>query len=542
MQELLQRIRQNPMASLRVVIAALMINLLGLGSSLYVILILNRYVTYGMTATLVTLTAGATLALAAEFALRGLRVQLAQEIVGDNDARLANSVYGLLLTARVAALESRSPGERAVLLRQLEQVENALNAPNLTALSDLPFSLLFLLVLALLSPLLALVAIIFCLLLALVSIWTQTRLQERTRELTRMAEKVSQLTTTTHVASDALRQFGGQNPLMQRWQAVTTRLRQMRLDLALRHANQASLSQGFQSLLSIALIAVGSVLVVKGDLSVGAIIGANLIAARALQPFMRLIAIGPALWQADEYLAAARQLIRLPVEPTVGTVLPCYRGQLELRALDLHNHGYLTPLLQGISLQINPGEMIAITGRNGSGKTQLARMMAGLVEPTGGRILADGVELRQLAPAWWRSQISYVPQDVVFLDGSIGDNLRMACPELDDMRLRDCLVRADVARFVDEWPEGLEFQLREGGRNLAPGLRKRLALARALAVDGALVIMDEPTEGLDRDGVKLVFDCLTYLLDQHKTLIIFTHDPVIIEIARHCLNLDQAKP
>jgi ATP-binding cassette subfamily C protein LapB len=169
-------------------------------------------------------------------------------------------------------------------------------------------------------------------------------------------------------------------------------------------------------------------------------------------------------------------------------------------------------------------------------------MMAGLVEPTGGRILADGVELRQLTPAWWRSQISYVPQDVVFLDGSIGDNLRMACPELDDTRLRDCLVRADVARFVDEWPEGLEFQLREGGRNLAPGLRKRLALARALAVDGALVIMDEPTEGLDRDGVKLVFDCLAYLLDQHKTLIIFTHDPVIIEIARHCLNLDQAKP
>lgn len=274
----------------------------------------------------------------------------------------------------------------------------------------------------------------------------------------------------------------------------------------------------------------------------GAIIGANLIAARALQPFMRLIAIGPILWQADEYLAAARQLISLPVEPTTGTVLPCYRGQLELRTLDLHNHGYLTPLLQGISLQINPGEMIAITGRNGSGKTQLARMMAGLVEPTGGRILADGVELRQLAPAWWRSQISYVPQDVVFLDGSIGDNLRMACPELDDIRLRDCLVRADVARFVDEWPEGLEFQLREGGRNLAPGLRKRLALARALAVNGALVIMDEPTEGLDREGVKLVFDCLAYLLDQHKTLIIFTHDPVIIEIARHCLNLDQAKP
>ncbi len=541
MRELWLRVKRNPLAALRVVIAALMINLLGLGSSLYVILILNRYVTYGMTATLVTLTVGAILALAVEFALRGLRVQLAQEIVADNDERLFNSVYGLLLTARVSALESRPAGERAVLLRHLEQVENVLSAPNLTVLSDLPFSLFFLLVLGLLSPLLAVVAVIFCLLMALISLWTQTQLQERTRELTRMAEKVSQLTSATQIASDTLRQFGGQQQLMQHWKTATSQLRQQRLDLALRHANQASLSQGFQSLLSIALIAVGSVLVVKGDLSVGAIIGANLIAARAIQPFVRLIAIGPTLWQADQYIAAARQLIQLPVEPGSGTSLPSYQGQIELRDLGHHATGFLTPLFHGLSLKVSPGQMIAITGRNGSGKTQLARMMAGLIEPGSGQILADGVELRQLAPYWWRRQISYLPQDVVFLDGSIRDNLLIANPELDEVRLRECLIRSDLARFIDEWPEGLEFQLREGGRNLAPGLRKRLALARALVVDGPLVIMDEPSEGLDREGMRLIFDCLTYLLDRHKTLIIFTHDPVILQTAIQCLDLDRVK-
>jgi len=281
--------------------------------------------------------------------------------------------------------------------------------------------------------------------------------------------------------------------------------------------------------------------VVQGDLSVGAIIGANLIAARAIQPFVRLIAIGPALWQADQYIAAARQLIQLPVESGSGTALPGFQGQIELRDLGHHGQGFLTPLFQGVSLKVSPGQMIAVTGRNGSGKTQLARMMAGLLEPGSGQILADGVELRQLAPHWWRRQISYVPQDVAFIDGSIRENLLMACPELDEIRLRECLIRSDLARFIDEWPEGLEFQLREGGRNLAPGLRKRLALARALAVDGPLVIMDEPSEGLDRDGMRLVFDCLTYLLDRHKTLIIFTHDPVIIETAIQCLDLDRAK-
>ena len=538
MQELLLRIQSNPLASLRVVLTALMINLLGLGSSLYVILILNRYVTYGMTATLVTLTSGVVLALAAEYALRGLRVQLAQEIVGDHDAQLATSVYGLLLTARVPALEARPIGERAVLLRQLEQVESVINAQNLTALSDLPFSLLFLVVLALLSPSLAVVAVIFSILMALVTLWTQTRLQVRTRELTRMAEKVSALTTATHQAMDTLRHFGGQSVLMQRWNESTAALRQLRLELSQRHANQASLSQSFQSLLSVAVIAVGSILVVGGDLSVGAIIGANLIAARALQPFTRLIAIGPALWQADQYIAAARKLSALPTEPATGTVLPRFRGQLELRNLGYHGSGFLTPLVRELSLIANAGEMVAITGRNGCGKTLLARMLVGLVEPTSGQILVDGVELRQLAPAWWRKQVSYIPQDVIFLDGSIRDNLLMAQPDLDDAALRDCLAAAGLSHFVDELPQGLEFQLRDGGRNLSPGLRRRLALARALAVDGSLVIMDEPSEGLDREGVKLIFDSLALLIARQKTLIVFTHDAFVLQTANYILDLD----
>ncbi len=325
---------------------------------------------------------------------------------------------------------------------------------------------------------------------------------------------------------------------MTRWQDATAQLRKLRLDLSLRHANQASLSQSFQSLLSVAMIAVGSILVVGGHLSVGAIIGANLIAARAMQPFIRLIAIGPALWQADQYIAAAKKLNDLPVEPTTGTTLPRFRGELELRHIGYHGAGYLTPLFQDLSLKVNPGEMLAITGRNGAGKTLLARMMAGLVEPGKGQILADGVELRQLTPAGWRSQVSYVPQDVIFLDGTIRENLMMARPDLDETALRTCLVTANLDRFIDELPEGLEFQLKEGGRNLAPGLRRRLALARALAVDGALVIMDEPSEGLDREGIKLIFDCLTRLIDRQKSLVVFTHDPLILQTAKQILDLD----
>jgi ATP-binding cassette subfamily C protein LapB len=537
MRELLLRLRRNKPAAARVLLASLVVNLLGLASSLYVILILNRYVTYGITATLITLTTGVALALAAEFALRELRVQLAQEIVANHDERLATGVFGLLLTARVSALEERPPGEQTVLLRHLEQVENTLSAPNLAALSDLPFSFLFLVVLGLLSPSLAGVATAFCLAFTLAGWWLQGNQREQVRQLTQIAERTSALTQMTGYAADALRQFGGQALAMRQWTEAATALRQLRLDLALRQSGQASLIQSLQALLSVSLIAIGSVLVVGGDLSVGTIIGANLIGARALQPFSRLLGLIPGLRQADQYLEATRRFAGLAVEASTGTELPVYRGGLELRGIGFHGAGHLQPLFRGVSARLSPGGVLAITGRNGSGKTTLARIIVGLVEPSQGQVLADGVEIRQLAPAWWRGQVSYVPQNAVFLDGSLRENLALARPGLSEAALRHCLAAADLLRFVDEWPDGLEFRLREGGRNLSPGLRRRLALARALAVDGALVVMDEPSEGLDREGVQVVYQCLIELAKKNRTLVVVSHDPNILKGAGQVIDL-----
>ncbi|TAN46947.1 MAG: ATP-binding cassette domain-containing protein [Methylococcaceae bacterium] len=541
MHELILRLRRKPAAALRLLLASLLINVLGLASSLYVMLILNRYVTYGITATLLTLTSGAILAVCAEFALRALRIQLAQEIVDNNDERLATGVFGLLLTARTAALDARPLGERTVLLRHLEQAESVLSAPNLATLADLPFSLLFLIVLALLSPALAGVALGFFGLFALAGWWTHSDLQDNVRQLTQVAEKVNALTAATSHAADALRQFGGQAFLMRQWQELGASLRQLRLNLAARQTSQASQVQGLQSLLSVCLIAVGAVLVVAGDLSVGTIIGANIIAARALQPLSRLIALGSPLRQADQHIEAARRFAAIEVESGTGTALPVYRGNLELRGVGFHGAGHLSPLLQGISVKLAAGEALAITGRNGCGKTQLARIIVGLIEPTQGQVLADGVEVRQLATAWWRTQVSYVPQETVFLDGTLRENLVAARTDLSEVRLRQCLAAADLLRFVDELPQGLEFRLQDGGRNLAPGLRRRLALARALAVDGPLVVMDEPSDGLDREGIQVVYQCLLDLARQKRTIVVVTHDTTLLRGAGQVLDLDQLR-
>lgn len=538
MRELWARLGQNPGAVARVLFASFLINGLGLVSSLYMTHVYNRYITYGITATLVTLTVGVVMAIVAEYGFRNLRLLLAQEIVADSDARISTGLFGLFLTARLSALETRPPGERMELMRGAEQAEAALSAATLATLADLPFSLLFLAVLALVSPPLAGVVGVALLGLLAAGWGGQRQAQSPVRQLSGLAARLHALVVTTLTAAETLRQFGGGGLAMQSWREQSDQARGLRTRVAFQQARMVSLAQAIQALAGVAVVAVGAVQVVHQTLDMGLLIGASLMASRALAPFSRLIPLGVALRRADVSLGQARRFAALAVEPATGATLPEVRGKVEFKAVGFHTPGYALPLFQGFSLHLEPGEVLAITGRNGSGKSVLARLITGLAEPTAGQILVDGVDIRQFAPGWWRRQVCYLPQDPLFLEATVRDNFRVVMPGLEDEALRRLLEETGLRRFFDSHPRGLDFVLQNGGLNLAPGLRRRLALARALAVPGALAVLDEPSAGLDREGAGLMFERLVDLAGRGRTVIVISHDPALLGLARRTLDLD----
>ncbi|OAN55941.1 hypothetical protein A6A04_10270 [Paramagnetospirillum marisnigri] len=539
MKELLARLSRHPAATVRLFLASLLVNALGLASSLYVIQVLNRYVGHGVGATLFTLTVGVVIAVLAEHVFRTLRLELAAEIVGGDDEKLATGLFGLMLTARPTALDARPRGEAEILMRGVERAEAAFGAPNLAALADVPFSVFFLLVLALLSPPLALIASIFTA-ATVASIWFG---QRRTVAPIKAAQAAGQAVATLVEAAgsggDAIRQFRGASLLMRRWVQVSARARELRGQLAAQANGATSLNQALQGLMGAGIIAVGAILVVDGKLDVGALIGANLIAARALAPVVRLAQLSPSLQQAEGDLRAARAFaVDIPVEPGRGAVLAAYHGRLELRRLAYAPPGQPMPLFSALDVVVEPGGVLAITGRNGSGKSSLLRLITGLADPDEGQVLADGVDIRQLDPAWWRAQVSYLPQEPIFLDGSIAENMAAVRPGLGEAEMRACLDKVGLGRFVDEHPDGLHRRLTLGGRSLALGQRRRLALARALAVNGPLVVLDEPSEGLDRDAVEAVYSLLIELARLGRTIVVVSHDPNILRGARQVLEID----
>ncbi len=538
MKELLRRLSENRRLTVLLFFSTVLASILALSSSLYTIQILNRYVSHGVDATLVTLTIGVVLAIALELGFRWARLRIAKVIMATVDFRLGLGVFGLLSTARLDALEDISVGERRELLRSVEQVETAFNPANLTALIDVPFAFLFLLVLALISVPVALIAFTFVVIVVVLGVMGQASLRSDIAEIMSESARANTLANTISMDTDTVRVFSAQQFLIENWSKSLNTLQALRRGVSTKQGQLQALSQSAQGLMGVAVIAVGAVLAVRGELSVGALIGCNILAARALAPVQRFAQLSESIDRARQVQEKLRLFAQIPTEPEQGSALAQFSGQLRLDDLSYTLPGANAPLFESLSLTMKPGEILVITGNSGSGKTTLARLLTGLLLPGRGRLLADGVDVQQLSPGWWRSQLMVVPQEPRFVMGTLRENLTLTRPDIDDEALRECLQRAGAMPLVDASTDGLQRQIVMSGQEFSVGERRLLALTRALVNDAPIAVFDEPTEGLDQTGVRRVYDVLIELAQSGCTLITCSHDTKIIAGATWVLDLN----
>ncbi len=541
MRELLARLFKRPGLAAEVVAASMFANVLALASPLFVIQVLNRYVAHGVDATLATLTAGVGLAIALELAFRQIRLRLAGAISAPHDQNLAAAGFGSLTQTKIAALEQLPAGLRREMIAGAEKIQAAYSPANIAALFDVPFALLFIGVLYLLNPTLAMIVAGFVVFGFTISVLTSASLRRPTRELQAASGRRAGLVGSTLVAGDTLRAFNGGEYIRGLWMKETGAFQKLARAIAQRQGFVQTLGMSIQALMSACVIAVGAMQVVAGHMDVGAMIGANILAARALGPIIKLASMSEAFAKARQGANMLREFAKLPMERGQGTALSDYKGTIEFQDLAFAHPGDKSSLFESVNLKLEPGSLLVFTGSNGSGKTTLARLCAGLLEPSRGRMLVDDVDLAQVAPEWWRRQICYMPQEPKFVDGTLADNIRLANPNLGDAALNDIINKAGLRKFIDQSSDGVETRLVNQGANLSLGIRRRLALARALATAGQLLIIDEPTEGLDREGAQHVIDIVNAMAGRKRTVMVFTDDPQILQTARHFVDLD-AKP
>ncbi|GAB4336135.1 MAG: hypothetical protein Kow0089_06190 [Desulfobulbaceae bacterium] len=534
---LLSRFRRFPLLTGEILTAGLFISLLNLALPIYVIQLLNRFIGHGFEGTLYTLTCGVLIAIVLQYGFRTLRTSLLAVMNAGPDRALNERVMRALNHIRfdaVAGLPREKPGE---VMTEIRTIQAGWEPANLVPLLDVPFALLYLAALAFLSPLLAWIALAGSLTgLAAGSYSTLAN--------TRLANRLAEMFTTYRMhelkalsAPETVRAFNGETLLEVRRNRLLPLLSDLQLRLARRREKGQSFVTSIGALQSVLVYSAGAVLVVRGDINVGILIGANILAGRAFQSVAQLFRSIHLLRQAARSMTSLERLTRLPAERREGVEIPGYRGGLALHDLSFTWPGGSSPLFESLSLTLEPGAILVVTGSNGSGKTTFIRLLAGLLESGRGDILADGINLRQVGMDWWRRQLIYLPQEPDFLAGSILDNLTLNRP-VDETRLTGALQAAALRDYLDRAPDGIETIITDTSR-IPPGIRKRIALARSLMTDGPLVLFDEPTEALDREGCAAVYELLNRMARRGKTMVICGNDPQIVKAATLLLDLNR---
>jgi ATP-binding cassette subfamily C protein LapB len=292
-------------------------------------------------------------------------------------------------------------------------------------------------------------------------------------------------------------------------------------------------------------------LIADNQLTAGALIGAVMYAGRAIAPLTIVVSLASRYQSAHAALLSLERLMALPTDRDARAyTLPpmALSGRIALRDVQfaypplpvVPGQPSAPPppqVLKGVSLRFEPGERVAILGRIGSGKSTVLRVLAGLYEPTQGRVEVDGIDLRQLDPVDFRAQVGFVSQEPRLFQGTLRDNVMLGRPGIDTAALTQVARLTGLDRLVESHPQGWDLPVGEMGALLSGGQRQLVALARCLITRPRIVLMDEPTSPMDAQSEVAFLRQLTAAAGQ-CTLVMVTHRPAVLELVQRVVVID----
>ncbi len=283
-----------------------------------------------------------------------------------------------------------------------------------------------------------------------------------------------------------------------------------------------SLGTFFMGFAGVLVMGYGGRLILEGNLTLGELFSFTLFLGFLIAPVLQMANIGTQMTEAFAGLDRTAELLSWPQEdddPRRTVDMPPIEGRVRFEDVSF-SYEEDKPILRDIDFEAEPGTVVALVGSSGSGKSTLAGLAASFLEPDSGRVTVDGVDLRDVKLASYRSQLGLVLQDDFLFDGTIRANLLFARPDADDEDVRVAAEQGYVTEFTDRFPAGLETVIGERGVKLSGGQRQRVTIARAILAKPRILALDEATSSLDTESELLIQKSLAELLQGRTTFVI----------------------
>jgi len=522
-------------------LSAVVTGLVVMTGPLFTMMVYSTIIPSGALDTLFYLAIGSILSLSLAYFFMRQRAQILSYIAGRIEYLFGATILHQILRMPPAFTERVSVGSQMSRLQSFDAIRDIFIGPLASTLLELPATVVLLVVLSIINPAALLVFVAMVGVYSLLYWLFYIPIRDRTTELSKASSKRSQFLVEMVSKIRTVRECGVELLWYERFRDISASATIAGFNAEKLSSMLVNISYFVMMLSALLIVAITVPLVFSQTVSSGALIASMMLMWRVLTPVQTFFTN---MSRIERVRTAANQvdsLMKIPGEPQnlaasqIGREL---NGAIEFARVSFRYSMSADPALIGLEFKISPGEMIAISGPNGGGKSTLLKLVLGMYQPQTGAILIDNIDIRQIAPVELRRMIGYAPQDIQLFNATIAQNLRLANPDCSDEELYQALDIADALNQVLALPGGLNYRPRENASLLSASLRQKISMARCYLTRAPIMLFDEPSTSLDETGNKKFIEAMQALKGK-RTVIFISHKPSHLLLADTLLVLDK---
>jgi ATP-binding cassette subfamily C exporter for protease/lipase len=517
---------------------SLVASLLVLAPSAYMLEVYDRVVNSRNHMTLAMLTLLVLFVFVVMEVLDWARGQIMHEASLALDRRLSARVFDAIFEAKL----KRVAGGTAQPMNDFRTLREFINTPVLIACMEAPVSLVFLVLIFAMNPLLGWSAVAAAVIQTFIAWLNQRSTQPPLLAANRSAIAAQQYADGSLRNAQVIESMGMLRDIHRRWMEKQREFLNLQAQASDAGGAFQAASRFLQNTTSSLLLGLGAWLVLRNELHGGAamMIIASVLGGRVLAPLVQIVS----QWQSvvnvrDAWSRLDQLLAALPARPPAMS-LPAPRGQLSVEALVAGAPGSPIPILKGVSFSLQPGEVLAVVGPSASGKTTLARLLAGFWGATNGKVRLDGVDVFTWNKAELGPHVGYLPQGVELFDGTLAENIARF-GALEPAKVEAAARAVGLHDMILALPQGYDSPIGRDGAMLSGGQRQRIGLARAIYGDPVFVVLDEPNSSLDEAGDAALARAINQLKARGTTFVVMTHRTSVLAVADKMLLLHEGQ-